>query len=165
MNESVCQLVLEDLRVVFRSEIAVLTAGVAVAADDPVDDLLEAPLALRGPDGTAEVLRGDDVGRVHRPEVWELDAVLLEVDRAVTPVRHHDVAALPRHLVIGMNPLASVDTADPHALADALAVLRRRPARRLGHVVPLRNRRRFPLEPFAALVPDTCHQPSRRKPA
>ena len=34
------------------------------------------------------------------PEVGELDAALLEVDRAVAPVGHDDVAALPGHLVV-----------------------------------------------------------------
>src|SRR5215471_21444951 len=139
-----------------------LAAGVAVSVDDPVDELLEAPFALRGPDCAAEVLRGDDVRRVHRPEVREFHAMLLEVDRAVAPVGHHDVAALPGHLVILMNALASVDTADPQTLAGALTVLSRRSARRLGHVVvPLRNHAGFMLEPLAALVPDICHLPSR----
>src|SRR5262249_60135082 len=87
--------------------------------------------------------------------------MLLEVDRAVAPVGHHDVAALPGHLVIRTNAFASVDTADPQTLAGALTVLSRRPARRLGHVVPLRNHNGFLLEPLAALVPDICHLPSR----
>ena len=50
--------------------------------------------------------------------------MLLEVDRAVAPVRHHDVAALPGHLVVRVRALAGVDAPDPQALAGALAVLR-----------------------------------------
>src|SRR5215471_2228909 len=160
MNKRVREFVLEDLRIIFGSEIAMLAACVAVRADDPVDELLEAPLALRGPDRAAEILRCHDVGRVHGPEVGELHAVLLEVDRAIAPVRHDDVAAFPGHLVVGMNSLASVNPADSQTLPGALAVLRCRPVRRLGHVVPLRNHRGLPLEPLAALVPDTCHRPS-----
>ena len=41
----------------------------------------------------------------------ELDAALLEVDRAVPPVRHDDVAALPGHLVVRVDALGR-----PHPL-------------------------------------------------
>ena len=70
-----------------------------------------------GADRAAEVLRGHDVRRVDRPEVRELDAPLLEVDRAVPPVRHDDVAALPGHLVVRMHAGGGVDALDPQALA------------------------------------------------
>ncbi len=50
------------------------------------------------------LLAGDDVDRVHRPEAGELDATLLEIDRAVAPVGHDDVTALPFHLVVQYTP-------------------------------------------------------------
>ena len=65
MNKGVGELVLEDLGVVFGGEITVLAAGVAVGADDPVDQLLQAPLTLRRAHRAAEVLRRDDVRGVH----------------------------------------------------------------------------------------------------
>src|SRR5258705_2403106 len=78
--------------------------------------------------------------------------MLLEIDRAIAPVRHDDVAALPGHLVIGVRALASVDTTDLQALAGALAVLRSRSARRLGHVVPPSESPRIP----SRALPASC---------
>ena len=109
------QLVVEDLGVLLGGEVAVLLAGAAVLADDPVDDLAQAGLALRGADGAAEVLGRHDVGRVDAPEVGELHPALLEVHRAVAPVRHHDVAALPGHLVVGVHALSGPHPLDPQA--------------------------------------------------
>src|SRR6185312_931305 len=107
---------------------------------------LEAPLALRRADGAAEVLGGDDVGRVHRPEVGKLDAVLLEVDRAVPPVRHDNVPAFPGHLVIGVHAGGGVDALHPQPGASRLGRLGglplagRRAAHRLRHCVsPFRD--------------------------
>src|SRR6185437_7041805 len=116
---------LKDLSVFLAGEITMLAASGAVRADHAVDQLLETPLALRAAGRAAEVLGGDDVGGVDRPEVGELDAVLLKVDRAVSPVGHHDVATLPGHLVVGVNTVARVDTADlkTGASTRALAVL------------------------------------------
>src|SRR5262249_11267177 len=88
MNKGVGELVLKDLDVVLRGEIAVLAAGIAVRAHDPVDELLQAPFPLRSSNRAPEVLGGHDVGRVDGPDVGELYAVLLEIDRAITPVRH-----------------------------------------------------------------------------
>ncbi len=125
MNKGVSELVLEGHGVGLGREVAVLAAGLAIGADHPVDELLEAPLALRRADSTPEVLRGHDVGRVDRPEVGELHAELLEVDRSVTPVRHDDVAALPGHLVVRVHALAGIHPADLQARPGALAVLTR----------------------------------------
>ena len=54
------ELVLEDLGVGGGREVAVVDAGLRVGLHDPVDELLEAPLAHVGADGAAEVLGGDD---------------------------------------------------------------------------------------------------------
>ncbi|MFF3617004.1 hypothetical protein [Streptomyces sp. NPDC002580] len=58
-------------------------------------DDFEGHSALRGADGTAEVLASDDAERVHRPEAGERDATLLEVGQAIAPVGRADVTALP----------------------------------------------------------------------
>ena len=123
VHEHPGQLVLEDLRVALAGEVAVLAAGRTVGEHHPVDELAQAALALRAADGAAEVLRGDDVGGVDAPLGGELDAALLEVDRAVAPVGHDDVAALPGHLVVGVHTGGGEDALDLEALA---------PARRLG---------------------------------
>ena len=104
------QLVGEDLGVRVGGEVAAVDPGPVVGTDDPVDQLAQAGLALRGADGAAEVLAGDDVRGVHRPVRRELHAALLEVDRAVPPVRHDDVPALPLDLVVGMHPRGGEDT-------------------------------------------------------
>src|SRR3712207_8238436 len=60
----------------FRSlggEVPVLAAGLGVGEHHAVDELPQAVLALRGADGAAEVLRGDDVGGVDAPLGRELD--------------------------------------------------------------------------------------------
>ena len=126
VQKHVGQLVLEDLGVGRVAEVAVVLAGLAVGLDDPVDELLERPLPIRGAHGATEVFRGDDVGRVDAPRLRELDAALLEVDRAVTPVRHHHVAALPRHLVVRVDTLGRPHPLDlepgrPHGPCPTLA--------------------------------------------
>src|SRR5207248_6826439 len=83
----------------------------AVGGHHAVDELAQAPLALGRTQRAAEVLGGHDVGRVGAPEAGELHAALLEVHRPVAPVGHHDVAALPRHLVVRVHPLGR-----PHPL-------------------------------------------------
>ena len=117
------QLVLEDLGVGRGGEVAVVLAGLAVGLHDPVDELLEAPLADVGADGAAEVLGGDDGGGVDRPEVGELDAALLEDGLAGLPVGLDDVAALPGDLVVRVHALGAEDPLDLQpALAGALLV-------------------------------------------
>ena len=49
-----------------------------IVDDDAADHLAHAPLALGGTEAAAEVLLGDDVGGRLRPELRELDALLLE---------------------------------------------------------------------------------------
>ncbi len=140
VQEGVGQFVLEDLGVGGRGEVLVVLAGLPIRLHDAVDELLQAHLALRGADGTAEVLAGDDVDRVHRPEVGELDAALLEVDRAVAPVGHDDVTALPGHLVVRVHAGGGVDALDAQPLGRLGALGAGTPcrtARRLCHAASL----------------------------
>ena len=131
------QLVLEHLGVVGRGEVAVVLARLGVGVDDPVDELLEAPLADVGADRAAEVLGGDDGGGVDRPEVGELDPALLEDRLAGLPVLLHDVAALPRDRVVGVLARGGEDALHLHALAGPRFVEDGAAAVGLGHVSPL----------------------------
>ncbi len=115
------QLVVEDLRVFVAGEIAVLLAGRDVRVDHAIDELLETPLPLRRADGATEVLRRDDVGGIHRPEVGKLHPTLLEVHRAVAPVGHDDVAGLPGDLVVRVYAGLGVDPLDPQPLVSSRA--------------------------------------------
>src|SRR5215468_2073060 len=153
VDQRVLEFVIEDLRVLRGREVAVLDAGGHVRSDDSVDELLEAPLTLWCADRAAEVLGRHDVGRVDGPEIGELHPVLLEVDRAVTPVGHDDVAALPGDLVVGMDSLAGVDALDGEPLGRLPATTRRGTARRLGHVVPLPGTAWAPCGPRAWAIP------------
>ena len=109
------QLVLEELGVGRLGEVAVCLAGLAVGLHDPVDELLEAPLAGFGADRAAEVLGRDDRGGVDRPEVGELHAALFEDGVAGLPVRLYDVAAFPGDLVVGVDALGTEDPLDRQA--------------------------------------------------
>ena len=141
MDEGVLELMVENLGVPGGGEVAVLDARRHVDADHPVDQLLEAPLTLRGADRAAEVLGGHDVGGVDRPEIGEFHTALLEVDRAVPPVGHQNVAAFPGHIVVRVHAVPGVDALYREPLASALAAPCR-PARRLGHCLPLLGLRR-----------------------
>src|SRR5690606_12892798 len=136
VDQRVLQLVLEDLGVLVGGEIALLPAGLHVHADHAVDELLQAPFALRRADRSAEVLGRDDVDGVQRPEVGELDAALLEVDRAVAPVGHDDVTTLPAHLVVRMHAGGGENALDLQAFAAPLAAPGSRAAHRLRHDLP-----------------------------
>ena len=127
-----------------------LLARLLVDVHHPVDELLEAPLALRRADRAAEVLGGDDVGRVDRPEVGELHAVLLEVDRAVPPVGHDDVPALPGDLVVGVHAGAWCGCAASSAGASGLVAWATWVAFPL-RVVDAAHRLRHCLSPFRDL--------------
>ena len=85
-DEDVLQLVVERLGLVVVDEVAALPAPRRDRVDDPVDDLAQRRLPLRRAERAPEVLLGDDVGGVDRPGHRELDAELLEGDRAVLPV-------------------------------------------------------------------------------
>src|SRR5439155_18546169 len=97
VDEDRFQLVLERLRVVVGREVAALAPPGADRAGDAADHLLDRGLALRARHAAAEVLLRDDVRRRLRPELRELDVLLLE-GRAVLP-RDVSVADLPLDLV------------------------------------------------------------------
>ena len=97
VEQDVGQLRLERVAVLDGGEVAALATPVGDRARDAADHLLDRALARRRVQLPAEVLLGDDVGRVLRPGLGELDVLLLEGDAvAVTDPR---VADLPLDLV------------------------------------------------------------------
>src|ERR1051326_5417006 len=97
VDEDELQLVLERLRLVLVGEVAARTAPRADGAGDTADHLLDAALAVGRAHAPAEVLLRHDVRRRLRPELRELDALLLE-DRLVL-ARGEGAAGLPFHLL------------------------------------------------------------------
>src|SRR5450759_2046475 len=131
---------LEDLGLSCGGEVAVGSTGSDVAAHYPVDELTQRVLPLGGAHRAAEVLCGDDVRGVDRPEIRELHPALLEVDRAIAPVRHHHVAALPGDLRVRVHAGRSEHAPDRESLTGgtgrAGAVATDGTADRLGHDCP-----------------------------
>src|SRR5262249_26345379 len=95
VQQDVGELVLEGLRALLAGKVATLDPPAGNRAGDPADHLLDRALP-RGVAGlAAEVLLGDDVGRVLRPGLRELNFPLLE--RHAIAVADMRVAQLPLH--------------------------------------------------------------------
>ena len=130
---------LEDLGIILSEEVAVILTGLGVGKDDAVDQLTKAALTNVGAQCTTEVLGGDDGGGVHRPEIGELDATLLEDGLTGLPVRLNDIAVFPVDLVVGVNAWRGVDALDGQSCNLRTPLLRRRASctsRCLGHNFP-----------------------------
>src|SRR5699024_4248417 len=110
-------LVFEHLGIRRAGEVSDLGPRGDVGRDNPVDQLLEAVLPARRSYRAAKVLARHDVRRVDGPELRELDTSLLEVHRPVPPIGHHDIAALPGHLVIRVHTGRRVHPWNCQALA------------------------------------------------
>ena len=91
------QLGLEGVGLLVGREVAALAAPAADRVDDAADHLLDGALALGRGHAAAEVLLRDDVGRGLRPELRELDVLLLE--RRAVLARDVRVAELPLDLL------------------------------------------------------------------
>ena len=78
VDEQVGQLGLEGLEVRVRGEVALGFGPGRDRVDDPVNELADGGLALRGAEVAAEVLADHDVGGELAPEVGDLDVLLLE---------------------------------------------------------------------------------------
>ena len=101
VKQDVGELHLERVGVIGRGEVAALAAPGGDRSGDAADHLLDRALALVGADPAAEVLLGDDVGRVLRPALRELDPALLEYRRL--GVADHRIANLPLDRVEGVH--------------------------------------------------------------
>ncbi len=86
-----------------RGEVALGLGPGRDRVDDPVDELADAGLALRGVEVAAEVLADHDVGGELRPERRDLDVLLLE-DALAALGADAGGPVLPRDLVVGMDP-------------------------------------------------------------
>src|SRR5207253_5661081 len=80
INEEVLEVVRERLQIVLAREVLLRARPHRDRVHDPADQLLDALLALRRADLSAEIFRDDDVGRLLRPEAGDLDVALLEDD-------------------------------------------------------------------------------------
>ena len=98
IDEQVLQLVAEGLQRVVAGEVLLRPRPAGDGVDDAADELLDAALALGRADLAAEILGDDDVGRLLRPELRDLDVALLEDDLALL-VADHRRADLPLDLV------------------------------------------------------------------
>src|SRR5207249_1932629 len=78
VDEDRLQLGLEGLGLFLGPEVAVGAAPAGDRVDDAADHLLDAPLALGRGHATAEIFLGDDIRRSLRPELRELDVLLVE---------------------------------------------------------------------------------------
>ena len=103
-------------------EVAVLRAPAGDRVDHPADQLADRGLTLRGAEGAAEVLLGNDVGGVLGPRDRELDVALLEGVAALLVVRDDRVADLPFDLVERVHPFAGEVAAEGQPLTDDLDV-------------------------------------------
>ncbi len=101
VKQDVGQLGLEGVGVLVGCEVAAVAPPAGDRPGDPGDHLLHGALALRRAELAAEVLLGDDVGRVLGPALRELDLALLE--RGVLRIADHRVADLPLDLVEGVD--------------------------------------------------------------
>ena len=93
VDEDRLELGLEGVRLLVGREVAALAAPAADRVDDAADHLLDGALALGRGHAAAEVLLRDDVRRGLRPELRELDVLLLE--RRAVLARDVRVAKLP----------------------------------------------------------------------
>ncbi len=97
VDEDRLELGLEGVGLLVGREVAALAAPAADRVDDAADHLLDGALALGRGHAAAEVLLRDDVGRGLRPELGELDVLLLE--RGAVLAGNVSVAKLPFDLL------------------------------------------------------------------
>src|SRR5262249_23674111 len=96
-------------------EIPLGASPAAEGAHHAADELPDAALARGGAERAAEVFRGDDVGRRLRPELRDLDVLLLEDDFPLLAADHGG-ADLPVDLVEGIDTGAREAALEDHPL-------------------------------------------------
>ena len=121
VEKDVGELGLERVGVLVAREVAAVAAPAGDRAGDAADHLLDRRLALGRVHLPAEVLLGDDVGRVLRPGRRELDAALLE--RRLLGVADDRVADLPLDHVEGVGAGLGVPPTDRRPSVDRCGVL------------------------------------------
>ncbi len=114
VDEQVRQLGLEGVEVLRGREVALGLRPGGDRVDDPVDELLDARLALGRADVAAEVLAHHDVGRELAPERGDFHVLLLE-DGLAALVADVGEAGLPDDLVVRVDALAGPAPLDRQA--------------------------------------------------
>ena len=102
-DEDVLELVAECLGLGLVDEIATLDAPIGDRVGHAVDDLAQRNFTLRSTRCATEIFLRNDVGRVERPSVGELDVALLEGHAAVFPVADARIALFPLDHVVRVN--------------------------------------------------------------
>ena len=115
VDEQVGQLRLERLEVLVRREVVLGLGPRGDRVDDAIDELADAGLALRRVEVAAEVLADDDVGGELRPEVGDLDVLLLE-DALAGLAGDAGGPVLPGDLVVGVDARRRPATLEGQAL-------------------------------------------------
>jgi hypothetical protein len=110
VEQDVGELGLEGVAVLLGGEVAALAAPIGDRAGHAADHLLDRVLAGGGAHLTAEVLLRDDVGRVLRPRLRELDVLLLEGN--LVAVADARIAQLPLDGLEGVD--AGLREQSPH---------------------------------------------------
>src|SRR4029450_10318251 len=97
-DEQVLQLVREALERILAGEVLLRAGPAGNRVHDAPNELAHAGLTLRRPHRATEIFGNDDVGRLLRPRLRNLDVALLENDLALL-VADDRRAGLPLHLV------------------------------------------------------------------
>src|ERR1700677_1911678 len=108
----------KDLGLFFVHEVVALLTPFGDGVGNAVDDLLQRRLALGRIERAAEVLLGENVGRVERPGRRHFHVQLLERNGAVAEVRDSRIAAIPDHFVVRMTILSGKKT--PYSNSESL---------------------------------------------
>ena len=121
-DQQVDQFIVEGGGVFGGAEVSVFHAPVADGLGHAGHQLTDAGFALVGADLSVQILRGDDVGRGHRPVFRDLDVLLLE-DHASLGVGDLSGAKLPLDLVVGRHPGLGEEAAEGQAWGLRLLVV------------------------------------------
>ena len=96
---------LKDLRILVGAEVTVVTTSLGVREDNPVNELLQAPLTIISSNSSTEVLRRDDCRSINAPKIWVFDSTLLENNLTSFPVVLNNISPFPIHIVVWMDSL------------------------------------------------------------
>ena len=135
MQQHRSQFVLEDLGILLGGKVAVLLPRRAVLPHHPIDQGLEAGLALWGAESSPEILGGHDRRGVDAPGTRELDSSLFEDHLTGFPVLLDDITTFPGHLLVRVDPLGGEDAGNRESTGMVVAGPRRGSG--LSHGMPL----------------------------
>ena len=94
---------LKDFCILICAEVSVFATRLGVCQNDPVNELLKAPLTIVGAYRSTKVLGGDDGRGIHCPEVGIFDTALFKDNLTSLPVVLQNVTPLPCHFLVRVN--------------------------------------------------------------